>query len=41
MLKPHKMYKKRHKMEVEGHPPPNYTERKVGRYYPISSKEME
>jgi hypothetical protein len=35
------MYTKSHKMEVEGHLPPKYTERKVGRYYPISSKEME
>ena len=41
MLKSHKMYTKYHNMEVEGRPPPNYTERKVGRYYPISSKEME
>jgi hypothetical protein len=35
------MHTKCHKMEIESRPPPNYTERKVGRYYPISSEEME
>jgi hypothetical protein len=41
MLKPHKMYKKCHKMEIEGHPTPNYTERKFGRSYLISPKDMK